>query len=218
MGAPFCSYEPYDTTGDLAYSGNGFAQSAVAKETLSDTQPAFAPIHEAAYANDGSYGNASSWIDSFYQVNDGISTWLKIDLGRTASIDQLTFGRDRLGGYDDRDPGQFTIEVALSDNIYANGNDNNDAIEYTQIVDSSLLGFSGVINGPETIQASFDPVLARYVKLTFSHDYAAIDEVQIFGSVQAVASPSTLLLLAVGFLGLVVRCGRCKADAKFSMP
>ena len=51
-------------------------------------------------------GRSPSWISA---------PWLKIDLGQTVSIDRLMLGRDRLAGFDDRDPGQFTIEVALVD-------------------------------------------------------------------------------------------------------
>ena len=59
-----------------------------------------------------------------------MASWFKIDLGRTVLIDSITFGRGRIAGaFDDRDPGQFTIEVASSDNVYSNGDDTNDGAE-----------------------------------------------------------------------------------------
>ena len=97
-------------------------------------------------------------------------------------IDRVTFGRDRLGFFDGRDPGQFTVELALTDNVFANGNDDDDSTEYVVVLDSTTAagGFTGTINGADTIQASFDPATARYVKLTFTTLGAAIDEVEVF--------------------------------------
>lgn len=170
---PQCDFRPFDTSLDLAFQGNGFAQPAVAKDTI----PGFAAIHQPQYANDGAYGNGASWI------GNSSSSWLKIDLGRTALIDSIIFGRDRLGGFDDRDPGKFTVAVALADNVYANGDDSNDATEYTQVFDSTLASYSGIVNGPETLQASFSaPHLGQFVKLTFFNSGAAIDEVEITGT------------------------------------
>ena len=130
------------------------AKPAVALNTI----PGYA-IHQVEFANDGFYGNERSWIGL------APSGWLKIDLGRTASINRITFGRDRVVGHDDRDPGQFTISVALSENVYANGDDSNDKNEYRRIFDSATVGFSGSVNGTETVQAAFGPVDARYADL-----------------------------------------------------
>jgi YD repeat-containing protein len=166
---PQCTAVPFDTSHDLAYQGNGFARPAVAFDVI----PGFNAIHRPEYANDGFYGNGASWI------SNSPNSWLKVDLGRAVMIDRVTFGRDRTGGFDDRDPGQFTIAVALTDNTYGNGADTDDAKEYTVIVDSQFLGFSGDILGPETLQVSFTPVLARFVKMTFANAGTAIDELEI---------------------------------------
>ena len=168
--APQGTAVPFDTSRDLAFQGNGFAQPAVALNQLD-----LPPIHQVQFANDGFYGNGSSWI------SNSSNSWVKIDLGRTVLVDQVMFGRDRNGGFNDRDPGQFSIGVALTDDAYANGNANNDLTEYTTVFSSSALGYSGVINGPETVQAAFTPVLARYIKLNVQNGGAAIDEVQVFG-------------------------------------
>ena len=183
FGSPGGDYRPFDASLDLAYQGNGFAQAAVAKDVI----PGFADIHQPQYANDGFYGNGASWI------GNSPDSWRKIDLGRVALFGSILFGRDRLGNFDDRDPGQFTVAVALTDNIYANGDDSNDGAEYTQVFDSALAGYSGTVNGPETLEAIFSSMAsARYVKLTFANDGAAIDEVEIRGT--AVPEPSSLLL------------------------
>ena len=54
--APQGTALPFDTTGDLAYQGNGSARPAVARDTI----PGYAGIHQAGYANDGKYGNGTS--------------------------------------------------------------------------------------------------------------------------------------------------------------
>ncbi len=169
---PQCTAIPFDTSQDFAYQGNGFAQKAVSQTNYSPNPN----IHDREYANDGYYGNGASWIST------GTNSWLKIDLGRVVMVDSVTLGRDRNpAGYDDRDPGQFTIEVALSDNVYANGDGSNDGTEYSQVFDSSSVGFSGTISGSDTLEARFSQVAARYVKLTVTNYGTAIDEVEVFG-------------------------------------
>ena len=141
-----------------------------------DNIPGYASIHQPEFANDGFYGNGASWI------SDSSNSWLKIDLGRIVLVDRVTLGRDRNGGFNDRDSGQFTIDVALTDNIYANGDDSNDSNEYSQVFDSPSVGFSGIISGAQTLEASFSNVYARFVKLTATNGGTAIDELEVFGS------------------------------------
>ena len=180
------SHAPFETSADLAHPGNG-AQPAVALDTI----PGISLIHQPGFANDGYYGNGDSWIG-----NSGWS-WLKIDLGDLRVVERIAFGRDRLGngqGYDDRDPGQFTISFALTDNIYANGDDSGDSAEYVTEIDSSVLAFSGEVRGPETLQVILEPpIIARFLKLRFESFGAAIDEVEVYG--QAVLGPGSWVYL-----------------------
>jgi len=173
FGAPQCHAQPFGTTNDLAYAGNGFALPAVSRDVI----PGHSMIHRPEFANDGFYGNGASWI------SNSAGSWVKIDLGRVASIDGIKFGRDRTGSYNDRDPGQFTVSIASSDDLYANGADNNDVTEYTQVLDSYTDGFGGAIHGSETVVASFAPMVGRYVKLTVTTRGAAVDEIEVMGVV-----------------------------------
>jgi len=168
---------PYDTTNNLAFQG-GLALPAIASHSavLGDNT-----IHSPEFANDGFYGNGASSIPALIPDGGHTTEWIKIDLGGEFVIDTITFGRDRLGFFDDRDPSQFTVSTSLNDAVYANENDDSDSLEYTQIVDSSLLGYNGIINGPQTIQVNFDPVNARFIKLEFTNIFVAIDEIQVFG-------------------------------------
>ncbi len=167
---PLCLVQEVDQSETLTFPGNGTARPAVAKDTV----PGYRRIHKASYANDGLYGPGASW------VSNSAFSWIKIDLGKVTSINTITFGRDRLGKFNDGDPGQFFIAVATSDDIYADGNSNNDFAEYTQVYNSEQVGFDGIISGPETIKASFKPVIARFVKITFENPGAAVDEIEAF--------------------------------------
>ncbi len=167
---PLCLYKAFDQSRDLTYPGNGSARPAVAKDTMRGHEE----IHHAAYINDGLYGPGASW------VSDSPDSWIKIDLGKATTINTVAFGRDRLGTYNDRDPGQFVIALALSDAVYADGDSSNDKVEYKEVFDSKQVGFSGTVSGSETVEAQFQPRLARFVKITFENAGTAIDEVEVF--------------------------------------
>ena len=167
---PLCLAQEFDQSQDLTFPGNGSARPAVAKDTI----PGHSKIHKASYVNDGLYGPGASWI------SNSAYSWIKIDLGDVRTINTVTFGRDRLGNLNDGDPGQFVIAVAISDNVYRDGNSTNDFVEYTQVYDSEKAGFDGIISGPETIEARFDSVQARYVKITFENAGTAVDEIEAF--------------------------------------
>ncbi|HET9911895.1 MAG TPA: hypothetical protein VFQ13_08400 [Anaerolineales bacterium] len=167
---PLCLVKDFDKSEDLSFLGNGIARPAVAKDTL----PGYDGIHKPAHVNDGLYGPGASW------VSNSSYSWIKIDLGKTITINTVAFGRDRLGAFNDRDPGQFVIAVALSDSVYADGNSSNDYIEYTEVFKSEQIGFDGMISGSETIQAQFGPVMARFVKIVFANSGTAVDEVEVF--------------------------------------
>lgn len=141
-----------------------------------DELAGFPTIHQDQFANDGFYANGAKW------VSDSADSWIKIDLGRVVTVGRVTFGRDRNGIFNDRDPGQFTIEVATSDNVYAAGDDSGDAGEYSMVFDSTNVGFIGTIHRSQTLEASFSKVEARFIKLTVSTPVAAIDELEVFGS------------------------------------
>jgi hypothetical protein len=167
---PLCLAQEADQSQDLTFPGNGSARPAVAKDTL----PGYSAIHQAANANDGVYGPGASWI------SNTAYSWIKIDLGEARVINTITFGRDRLGNLNDGDPGQFSIAVALVDDIYADGNSHNDSLEYKQVYNSKEIGFDGIISGPETIEATFPAVRARFIKITFENAGTAVDEIEAF--------------------------------------
>ena len=168
-----CAFRPFNTLRDLAFASVPVAaQPAVAKDTILPQGPV-AFIHQARFANDGNYGNGASWI------SDSPDSWLKIDLGSVQPINRILIGRDRLGFWNDRDPGNFTIEVTNEDNMYVNGDDCDDELEYSRVFDSVNVGFSGQINGSDTLRISIPAVNARFVKLTFANAGTAIDEVEV---------------------------------------
>lgn len=175
FGSTQGAYRSYNTTKNLAYNGI----TPVVSGTIA--VPGLDVIHHAAYLNDGYYGNGASWIDT------SSNSWIKLDLGGDYYVSSIAFGRDRLGYFDDRDPGRFIIEVSA-----------DDTFGYSVVADSSVLSFSGYINQNDTVLTTFtDPVEARYIKITFANAGAAIDEVDVRG-VSAVPEPASLLFLCTG--------------------
>jgi len=175
---PLCLAGEYQRDVKLTYQGNGSAHPAVAKDTMAGS----GSVHKAAYINDGLYGPGASWI------SNSRNSWIKIDLGKATKINTVTFGRDRLGQLKDHNPGQFVVSLATSDDVYADGNNNNDTREYQTVFNSEQVGFSGTISGAETVAAQFTPQVARYIKITFENKGTVIDEVEAFMAQPPVAS------------------------------
>ena len=167
---PLCLAGAYKKDQPLTYHGNGSARPAVAKDTFTGA----GNIHRAAFLNDGLYGPGASWISA------SPNSWIKIDLGKPTAINMVTFGRDRLGKFNDGNPGQFVIQVAIKDDVYEDGNSSNDSLEYKEVYDSEQAGFPGTVSRAETVTARFDLKVARYVKITFENAGAAVDEVEVF--------------------------------------
>jgi hypothetical protein len=63
--------------------------------------------HKLAHLNDGRYGNGRSWIS-----NTPGKGWAMIELKAPASIDRITWARDREGKHTDRLATRYRIEVA----------------------------------------------------------------------------------------------------------
>lgn len=169
-----CTVIPYDTSQNKAYPDNNNVSFAVANSTRIINPP----FHFASHLNDGFYGNGSGWVSNleFGAVNN----WVKIDLGAAQPIELIKFGRDRNpNGFVGRPVGQFRILVAQVDDVYADGNDQNDENEYELVFNSLELGFNGNINSYGTIQANFSPVLARYIKVVFENAWVIIDEIEV---------------------------------------
>lgn len=150
--------------------------------TVSSAYSGAPAIHNSAFITDGKYGNGRSWIGV------GPNSWLTIDLGSSQSFSTLSFGRDRLGHYNDRDPGQFTILTS------------DDNSSFTEIFDSSDFTFDGTLASDQTVQATFDTATAQYVRLELAYDGAAIDEVEI----TAVPLPAAAWVFISALGGLVV--------------
>jgi hypothetical protein len=85
-----CEYQAFDTTGDLAFPGNGFAATTVVEDTLLGWEV----FHNTQFLNDGNYGNGSAWVG-----DSSSSNWLKIDLGQDVDIsdDALSSGQSSEG-------------------------------------------------------------------------------------------------------------------------
>jgi hypothetical protein len=165
--APSCASGEFSPDQDLADPGNGPAQPAVSNDARASGQG----IYRASYVNDGRQG--PSW------VSNSPDSWIKIDLGKVTTINTVSLQKGSLNSSADNDLGQFVIAVALRD-VYTDGNNSNDYTEYAQVFSSKQTSFSGAVSSAATVQTQFPATRARYVKITFEKEGAAIQEVGVF--------------------------------------
>ena len=158
-----CLPEKWESGQDMADPGNGAAHPAVSNDAY--------PVHAASYVNDGR--GSTSW------VSKGANSWIKIDLGQTRTINTVSLEKGQLASAYHDDPGGFVISVALSD-VYADGDSQGDDQEYAQVFHSEGADASDTVSDARLISTHFSPVEARFVKVTFERQGAAIQEVRVF--------------------------------------
>jgi hypothetical protein len=101
-------------------------------------------------------------------VSRTANSWIKIDMGKTVSINKVEMDRKNSGD----SSGDFTIAVARSDG------------QYETVYDSAVDQSTWTAAGRETVEVSFESVMARYVKVTVAEPGIVIDEVRAFSSIQ----------------------------------
>lgn len=120
-------------------------------------------IHNPVNLTDGKYGNGRSWV----AANNDTAPTVTIDLGGTRTFRAISFGRDRLGGYVDRNPGLFSIQAST------------DNITWQDIVKGAKLRLPQAGTVLVTIDGG---ISAKYVKFTFMQG-VGVDEIEIFTNV-----------------------------------
>lgn len=90
-----------DTPVNVALAATGAVATASSEFPSNDK-------HKTDHLNDGLYGNDYSWIP---MEREG--AWAQIEFASPARIDTIAWGRDRDGGFKDRLPTDYVIEVAL---------------------------------------------------------------------------------------------------------
>ncbi|MEZ5303280.1 MAG: lamin tail domain-containing protein [Verrucomicrobiales bacterium] len=185
--------------GGLAYAGEGGAMNefvnlalaanggtAFAKDLIGDG--IHAPTHTIANLNNGTYGNASSWIgnspDSFCGVSLGSSP---------VPVQSIAFGRDNLAQFPDRNAGTYTLQFTQSpdpDESTAPG-------DWTTIGTITYPGATGFgFNSPALRHRyNFDPVSATGLRLLVPAD-AAVDEFEIYAEAGNAGDPLPPVALA----------------------
>lgn len=146
--------------GNLSSTGTAFAKDVIG----------VAP-HTIAGINNGSFGNASSWIggsvDSFFGIN----------LGGSKSLDHIAFGRDHTGEFTDRSLGRYTLQYTTA----ANPNASTPDASWTTIgILDYMSSAPGLFANPSARHLfRFPAVTATGVRLLVPAG-AAIDELELY--------------------------------------
>jgi len=80
-----------------------YSTAAGAAPFAKDVIPA-QPTHDTAWLNNGTYGNASSWI------GNSLNSFCGISFGQSRNIGSVAWGRDNTGTYTDRSAGTYTLQ------------------------------------------------------------------------------------------------------------
>lgn len=130
------------------------------------------PAHSIAHLNDGQYGNDYSW------VNDIPAPFAGVAIGASRSVNQIAFGRDNTGVFDDRTFGVFTLQYT---NV-ANPSAATPAGSWNTIgtLDYQFAGGLNFATPARRHVFSFNPVTATALRLVGSTGNNAIDELEIY--------------------------------------
>ncbi len=143
-----------DNPDNLAFVGNG-AAVATATDHLGD-------YHHPSLLNDGTYGNASCWI------SQSPASAATIDFGKTVTVGQFRFGRDRDGVYADRAVQSLTIDVA------------DEAGNWKTVYNNANLSTIPGYSANETTVIDIEPEEARMVRVTMDPAQGGIDEFEVY--------------------------------------
>ncbi len=157
-----------DSSSNLALASLGAV--AFAKDLL----PGFAPTHTIPNLNNGTSGNASSWI------GNSSNSFCGIRLGATpVPVASIAFGRDNTGALTDRTSGTYTVQYTT----VANPSATTPAASWTSI---GTLNY-GAAAPPLFTQPSrrhrydFPAVSATGVRLIATTNGICIDELEVYG-------------------------------------
>jgi hypothetical protein len=126
--------------------------------------------HELRFVNDGQYGNTRSWMSS--EVGKG---WVELTFAETQEIDAVSWGRDRLGQYQDRLATDYSIEVASEGGDWTTVADASDRMAYeSEAQRSDAFEVTG-LSAEETTQA--EHLLAERKRLQSTINAATDDMV-----------------------------------------
>jgi hypothetical protein len=195
--------EVYGPTGgtNLALAATG------AKAAASSCLEGFA-IHRVEHLNDGKYGNACSWIAARAEEE-----WAQIELPKPARVARVVFSRDREGFFRDRLPIDVVVHVSSDGKAWRTVASGKSATPAPRPVAAPPAPKQPAVAAPDskpepptwaleapvapdpnarpgvagllfcTLQASFEPRPARYVRVAVrTRDGAPqLDEVEVFG-------------------------------------
>ncbi len=157
--------------------------------------------HITADINDGSYGNASSWIHGGAIPNPPNQAFFGVVLPASLSLTNFAFGRDNTtGGQTDRFQATYTIQFTTDAVVNTSGGGTWTTIG-TVVKQAGGGGSPGEF---PWLRHAFDistdlgdPIVATGFRILTDTSSIAIDELELY-DLAAVPEPSTIFLLMVG--------------------
>lgn len=117
------------------FSPEGTNLGRGAKPSASGTLQGY-DIHKLEHINDGSYGNARSWIS-----NTKGTGWVQLALRKNETINRIEWARDREGHFKDRVPLKYRIELSVDGKHWTEVSSHRDRRRTIDIDQEDLLKF-----------------------------------------------------------------------------
>lgn len=116
-------------------AGSALKNVALGAKRSSSGNYSGSPIHKLEHINDGKYGNSHSWIS-----NESGKGWVELEFPQAATINRISWARDREGKFADRLAIEYRVEIAIEPGKWRTAASSSDRVPFGKDGSAPLSG------------------------------------------------------------------------------